>query len=619
LTTAVTTSRTVRRRLARLLGGAAVATVLMLQPGPASAQGQPQKPPTVEEAAAFVEAAEKELAELGIRAARAAWVRATYITHDTNLMAAETDLALQSRVVELIEASKRFNGLKLTGDTARKMEKLKLLSVLPPPGDPKLAEELSRVTTELQTLYDTGKVCDAAGTCQRLDDLEEVLRTSRDPKEMLAAWTGWHAIAPAMKPLYAREVEIANQGAREIGFKDLGALWRSNYDMAPDAFAAETDRLWVQVKPLYEALHCHVRAKLVEKYGDAAKRPDGKIPAHLLGNMWAQEWSNVYDLVAPGSADPGYDLTEILRTKGYDPVKMTRTAENFFTSLGFQPMPQTFWERSMLTRPKDREVTCHASAWDIDDKEDIRIKMCTQVTDTDFQTVHHEMGHNIYQRAYKEQPYLYRGGANDGFHEAIGDFVALSITPKYLVDLGLLEKQPAADKDLGLLMKEALRGVAFLPFGLLVDKWRWQVFSGETAPGAYNAAWWDLRGRYQGVAPPVERTEADFDPGAKSHIPGNTPYMRYFLARILQFQFHQAACQQAGDKGPLHRCSVYGNKEVGKRFNAMMEMGQSRPWPEALEAFTGTPRMDGTAMLAYFKPLKDWLDQQNKGRQCGWQ
>ncbi|HYC03650.1 MAG TPA: M2 family metallopeptidase [Azospirillaceae bacterium] len=614
-------TRVSSRRLGLLLGGAAL---LALSAGPSLAQqtGAQQsagKPPTVEEARAFVEAAEKELAELGIKSNRAAWVRATYITPDTNQLAADADLAYQSRVGRLVEESKRFNGLTLTGDLARKMEKLKLLSVLPPPADPKLAEELSRVTTELQTQYDTGKACLANGECKPLDDISETLRTSRDPKEMLDVWTAWHKVAPPMKPLYAREVEIANQGAREMGFKDVGALWRSNYDMDPDAFAAETDRLWGQVKPLYESLHCHVRAKLVEKYGDAAKRPDGRIPAHLLGNMWAQEWSNVYDLVAPGSADPGYDLTKILRDKGYDAVKMTRTAEGFFTSLGFTPLPQTFWERSMLVRPKDREVTCHASAWDIDDKDDIRIKMCMQVTAEDFQTVHHELGHNFYQRAYKEQPYLFRSGANDGFHEAIGDFVALSITPKYLVDLKLLDREPAADKDLGLLMNEALRGVAFLPFGLLVDKWRWQVFAGEVGPDSYNKAWWDLRAQYQGVAAPVARTEADFDPGAKNHIPGNTPYMRYFLARILQFQFHQAACQQAGYKGPLHRCSVYGDKEVGKRFNAMLEMGQSKPWPEALNAFTGTRQMDGSAMLAYFKPLKDWLDQQNQGRQCGWQ
>jgi peptidyl-dipeptidase A len=424
-----------------------------------------------------------------------------------------------------------------------------------------------------------------------------------------------------MRADYARMVEIANQGAKELGYADVGALWRSKYDMPPDEFAATTDKLWGQVKPLYDQLHCYTRARLNAKYGDAVQPKSGPIRADLLGNMWAQEWGNIYEIVAPkGAGDIGYDLTSLLKQKKYTPEKIVKTGEQFFTSLGFAPLPQSFWERSMITKPADREVVCHASAWDVNNLEDIRIKMCTKVNADDFVTVHHELGHNYYQRAYNRQPFLYLDSANDGFHEAIGDAIALSVTPDYLVQIGLLDKSkvPSADKDIGLLLNQAMDKVAFLPFGLLVDRWRWGVFNGEITPSNYNRAWTDLRRQYQGITPPVERTEANFDPGAKYHIPGNTPYTRYFLARILQFQFYKAACDQAGWKGPLHRCSFYGNKEVGRRLNAMLEMGASKPWPDALEAFTGTREMSGEAMIEYFRPLMSWLQEQNKGRQCGW-
>lgn len=445
----------------------------------------------------------------------------------------------------------------------------------------------------------------------------------RDPAKLKEMWTSWHDnVGAPMRADYTRMVEIANEGAKELGFADTGAMWRSTYDMPPDEFAALTDKLWLQVKPLYDELHCYTRAKLNQKYGDAVQPKTGPIRADLLGNMWAQEWGNIYDVVAPkGSGDIGYDLTKLLTAKKFDAVRMVKTGEGFYTSLGLAPLPTTFWERSMITRPRDREVICHASAWDVDSKEDLRIKMCTKANADDFRTVHHELGHNYYQRAYNQQPFLYQDGANDGFHEAIGDFVALSVTPDYLVQLGLLDrsKVPSADKDTGLLLRQAMDKVAFLPFGLLVDKWRWGVFNGTIQPSGYTKAWTDLRLQYQGITPPVERSEANFDPGAKYHIPGNTPYTRYFLARILQFQFYKAACDQAGWKGPLHRCTFYGNKEVGQRLNAMLTMGSSKPWPDALEVFTGSREISGEAMIAYFQPLLVWLQQQNRGRQCGWQ
>ena len=417
---------------------------------------------------------------------------------------------------------------------------------------------------------------------------------------MLDVWRGWHAIAPPIRPLFRRYVELGNKGARELGFRDTGAMWRSKYDMPPEAFPAEMDRLWNQVRPLYLSLHAYVRAKLREKYGDVVPA-SGPIPAHLLGNMWAQEWENIYPLVAPKDADPGYDLTAILKAKHTQPLDIVRYGEHFFTSLGFAPLPKTFWERSLFVKPRDREVVCHASAWDVDQADDVRIKTCIEITAEDFSTIHHELGHNFYQRAYDQQPFLFRDSANDGFHEAIGDTIALSVTPEYLQKIGLLESVPDSSKDLGLLLHKALEKIAFLPFALMIDKWRWQVFSGEIPPEKYNEAWWQLRLKYQGVAPPVERTEADFDPGAKYHVPANMPYARYFLADILQFQFHRALAQVAGD-----------------RLNAMLAMGLSEPWPRALEALTGQKEMDATAILDYFAPLKRWLDEQNSGKPVGW-
>jgi peptidyl-dipeptidase A len=389
--------------------------------------------------------------------------------------------------------------------------------------------------------------------------------------------------------------------------------------MPADAFAAETDRLWGQVEPLYKQLHCYVRTRLNQKYGDTVQPKTGPIRADLLGNMWAQQWGNIYDVVAPAGDRQSYDLTQRLVANRYDATKMVKTGEAFFSSLGFAPLPQTFWERSMITRPQGRDVVCHASAWDLDNKEDIRIKMCTEVNEEDFQTVHHELGHNYYQRAYKDQPFIFKDGANDGFHEAIGDMVALSITPEYLRQIGLIRTVPPASADTGLLLRMALDKVAFMPFGLLVDKWRWQVYSGEATPETYNAAWWKLRTQYQGITPPGGARPADaFDPGAKYHVPANVPYMRYFLSHILQFQFYRAACQQAGWTGPLHRCSIYGNKEVGAKFDAMLRMGQSRPWPDALEAFTGQREIDASAVADYFKPLQGYLEEQNRGQSCGW-
>jgi peptidyl-dipeptidase A len=586
---------------------------------PAYIQAAPIPPASAE---AFITQAEAELAAYSVLSGRAEWVNATYLTDDTDALAAEFGARGTEMRVRFAKGAAKFDSAKgLSADTRRKLDFLKLGIVLPAPDKPGAADELNTIATRLQSRYGKGKGT-LDGKPINGSDIEDAMGKERDPVKLKEMWTSWHDnVGAPMRDDYARLVEIANEGAKELGYADVGALWRSGYDMHPDEFAREMDRLWLQVKPLYDQLHCYVRAKLHEHYGAAVQPATGPIRADLLGNMWAQRWANIYDLVAPkGTGDVGYNLTDLLVAKGYDPIKMVKAGEGFYTSLGLPALPATFWERSQFVKPRDREVVCHASAWDIDNKDDLRIKMCIKINDDDFVTIHHELGHNYYQRAYNQQPYLYLNGAHDGFHEAIGDFIALSTTPEYLVQIGLLEasKVPSADKDIGLLLRQALDKVAFLPFGLQMDKWRWGVFSGATKPGQYESEWNALRLRYQGITPPTERAATAFDPGAKYHIPGNTPYARYFLAAILQFQFYKSAADQMGWKGPLHRCSFYGNKAVGERLNKMLAMGSSKPWPDALEAFTGSRKMDGSAMIAYFRPLMAWLEEQNKGRQCGW-
>jgi len=586
------------------------------------AEAPPPAGPTAAEAAAFIADAEAKLTKMSEYVARISWIRNTYITYDTMALEAQANAEFTEMGVKLAKGAARFNDTPgISPDVRRKLNLLKLGLVLPAPDRPGAADELAQIGTRMDSTYATGKFT-FKGKQITLDDASELMASSRNPADLKALYEGWRTIsAKGMNRDYARMVEIANEGSRDLGYADTGALWRAGYDMSPDEFAAETDRLWNQVQPFYENLHCYVRARLNDKYGNSVQPRTGPIRADLLGNMWSQDWSNIYDVVAPRTGvRSSYNLDTLLTRRKYDAERMVRTGESFYVSLGLPALPASFWERSMITRPRDREVVCHASAWDVDNLDDLRIKMCTKVNGEDFYTVHHELGHNYYQRAYNQQPFLFRNGANDGFHEAIGDFVGLSATtPTYLNQIGLLDRVPAGtSEDIPFLLKMGLQKIAFLPFALVVDRWRWGVFAGDTTPAEYNQDWTALMLRYQGLVPPGPRPADAFDPGAKYHVPGNVPYTRYFLAHIYQFQFHRAACRMAGWTGPLHRCSVYGNKEVGARFNAMMQMGQSRPWPEALEAFTGERQTDGTAVTAYFGELNAWLTQQNRGETCGW-
>jgi peptidyl-dipeptidase A len=588
---------------------------------PASAPSAPADAgaPSAAQAQAYVAAAETELAERSVVENRTAWVYENFITHDTEwLLQRVSEEGTEARV-RLASGAGRFANVELPADARRKVDLLRLSLVLPAPQRAGAAGELAEITTRLSSTYSTGRI-EYQGAQVSLDDLETSMGTERNPGRLEEMWTKWHAVARPMAGDYARLVEIANEGARDLGFANVGQMWLSNYDMPAADMEREVGRLWGQMQPFYEQLHCYVRGRLNQHYGDAIVPLDQPIRADLLGNMWAQDWQTLMPLVRPQGGRPTYDTTQLLVRAGYDARRMTETAERFYTSLGLPELPDTFWERSLLTRPRDRDVVCHASAWDLDNLEDIRVKQCIQVNAEHFQTIHHELGHNFYQRAYRAQPYLYQNGAHDGFHEAIGDFIALNITPEYLTQIGLLRRNqiPPASADVSLLMERALEKIAFLPFALSVDQWRWQVFDGRTSPAEYNDDWWALRLRNQGIRPPNTRPDDAFDPGAKYHIANNVPYLRYFLSFVLQFQFYEAACSQAGWQGPLHRCTIYGNRAVGERFNRMLEMGASHPWPDALEAFTGTRQMDGGAMVRYFTPLMTYLQEQNAGRTCGW-
>ena len=592
-----------------------------------NAPAPPTTSPTVpvaaanETADAFVARLNHDLIGLKRELNAAGWTQATYINADTEYLSAKANERYLAWLSDRTTEAKRYDGQALSPATARAIQLLKLGVAAPAPNDPAKREELTRLTASLESMYGSAKYCPKGpASCKTLDELSKVLANSRNYDELVDAWRGWHDTARPMRAKYQRFAALANEGAKELGFSDLGVMWRAGYDMKPEAFEAETERLWSQVKPLYEQLHCYARGRLAQRFG-ADNVPAGKpIPAQLFGNMWAQHWNNIYDdMLKPYPTASIETSDHELQRQKWDAVRMTKSAESFYVSLGFPSLPPQFWERSMLTRPRDREVVCHASAWDMGDTDDVRIKMCMEPTEEQLFTIYHELGHVYYYIWYKDQPQMFQGGANDGFHEAIGDTINLSVTPAYLHKIGLVGAvQPSKEAVINQQMKMALEKIAFLPFGKLIDQWRWMVFSGAIKPENYNAAWWELRRKYQGIAPPVPRSEADFDPGAKYHIPANTPYTRYFLAFILQFQFHKALCEASGFKGPLNECSVFGSQAAGQKFADMLKRGASEPWQDTLQKLTGTRQMDAAAILEYFAPLKRWLETQNKNQKCGW-
>ncbi|MGE5180957.1 MAG: M2 family metallopeptidase [Acidobacteriota bacterium] len=611
--------------------------VVETKPPPAPEPPKPPEPTPQQKLAAeakqFVADAQAPLRQLLVDASVASWTNETDITKEHEDGAAKANEALSVGMTKMVKDARKFEAAAdlLDPDTRRQLYIMKT-EAPPSPDDPAKATELAKLGTEMDSLYGKG-VCKpdpkdkTKQKCTIVDDYSKVLETSKNPRQLLEAWKTWHdTIGHEERDDFVKFVALANEGARGIGFKDISDQWKSGYDMPPEAFEADVDRVWGQVKPLYDQLHCYARRQLNKKYGDKVVPKTGPIPSQVLGNMWAQSWDYVYPELEPYKGVAAIDVTPTLQKKypaKPDPLKsakeMVKIGENFYTSIGFDPLPPTFWERSQFIKPPDKVVVCHASAWDVTFSDDLRIKMCIQPKQEDLWTIHHELGHDFYFQHYYTLPILYQNGANDGFHEAIGDTIQLSMTPDYLKQIGLLDKVVKNDKaTINAQMKVALTKIAFLPFGLMVDKWRWDVFSGKVTPDQYNQHWWDLKLKYQGVVPPVPRSATDFDPGAKYHVAANVPYMRYFLAAVYQFQFQRALCKKAGFTGPLHECSIFGNKAAGDAYGKMLALGASRPWQDALFELTGERDLDASAILEYFAPLQKWLEEQNKGQQCGW-
>ncbi len=583
----------------------------------------------------------------------AQWLSVTHINDDSQALAAKANERFLANLNRWIDESKRYSGKPMSAESQRAILLMKLSTSMPPPKDPKKIEELTKIATKMEGEYGAGKYCTGEGdakVCRDLGELSDVLAGSRDYAAQLDAWQGWHTIAQPIRKDYTRFVELVNEGARDMGFADAGEMWRSGYDMSPAEIAAETDRLWGQVKPLYEQLHCYARGKLQAKYGaDKGAVAGGMLPAHLMGNMWQQDWGNLWDVLEPYKGAGSLDITgawqkryaihrdkaiaeaganassaalvEADRAAQMDTAKeMTKRAEEFYVSLGMPKLPASYWTKTQFLQPRDRDVVCHASAWDMNMAGDVRTKMCIKPNEEEFTTIYHELGHVYYYLAYNDKPPLFQTGAHDGFHEAIGDTIVLGMTPKYLESIGLVKAQDQSKEALiNAQMRMALAKVSFMPFGLMIDRWRWGVFDGSIKPDHYNQAWWELKAKYQGVGPVTPRGEEFFDAGAKYHVPGNTPYTRYFLSHILQFQFYKALCDAAGHKGPLYECSYYGNKEAGQKYWAMLGKGASQPWQKTMKELTGGEKMDGSAVLEYFSPLQEWLKQQNEGQSCGWQ
>ena len=555
----------------------------------------------------------------------AVWVNVTYLTQDTDLLAARATARDGELRLRMATAARQLDHPGLSSQTRRDLSLIGRAEYMPErmalPADAGLRREMTEVQRRMASGFASGRYCpDGEASCKTLSQLSDELAFYREPDRLLQAWLGWREVSASLRPDFIRFAELSRQGARDFGFDDLGQMWRDQYDMAPDALVGEIERLWGQVKPLYTALHCHVRARLVDQYGADVVPPDGPIPAHLLGNMWAQRWDAIFDLVEPYPGVIDLDVSKALQIQEYGPIRIARTGERFFTSMGLPDLPESFWQRSMLSKPADRDVVCRPTAWNVDPPNgDVRMTQCITPTEENFVDIHHELGHIYYYMAYNHRPNIHRRGANGAFHEGFGDAVNLSLTPAYYRSIGLIDAVEDSDEAvINRLMKLALDRVAFVPFGIILDKWRWGTLSGDIPPERYTESWWDLRLRYQGIAAPVERSTTDFDPGAKYHVPANAPYLRYFLARILQFQFHRSMCAAAGYDGPLYDCSIYGSEAAGKVLSSLMEPGSSQPWQDTMEAAIGSREMDASAMLDYFEPLAEWLEDRNQSRQCGW-
>lgn len=637
------------RRLPLLLALSTLA-LAACRPSPAPPPGAPAATaaPADAGAAAFLARVDAEYRRTWPETTAAQWLSTTDAGPDAQRLAELADARARARLDAWLAEAGRHDNASLPAAQRRQLDLLWRLDTAPAPPLPAQRDQMGRLAGRLEGGYAAAAACQAAtAACRPLPVLERVLADNRDYDAQLQAWRAWHDAAAPLHAPFRAFVALANAGARHRGQPDLGALWRSGYDMPPAQLEAEVERLWKQVAPLYGQLQCYAGRRLQEAYGRRGTLPGGLLPAHLLGDMWQQDWSNAWDLLQPYPQAASPDVTDALQRRrqgrlraalaqvpagdadarflaGRDAARagaqdMARQAEAFYVSLGLPALPQSFWQRSQFVRPLERQALCEASAWDMDLAGDVRVRMCLAPNESDFLALVHEMGHLYYDLAYHAQPVLLQGGANDAFHEAVGDTAVLAMTPAWLHAAGLAGA-PGEDRraTINAQMRIALSRLPRLPFALAMERWRWGVFDGTIAPAQDNRAWWALKARYQGVAPAAPRADDAFDPGAKYHVAANIPYLRYFLADVLQFQLHAALCRAAGQDGALQACSIAGNAEAGRRLQAMMARGASQPWQRTLQELTGQNDFDAAPMLEYFAPLSQWLAEQNRGRDCAW-
>jgi len=581
-------------------------------------------------ATAFVEDAEKQLEADAIEATFASWNYESNITDHNQQISLAAAKKSGLLVKKLGKEAQAFDLTQVKNeDVKRKLKLMRNLgtSALP---EAKLGR-FNQLVSDMGSTYSKAKVTKRGGSdlWSLEPELTEIMASSRDPDELQYYWEQWREKSGKMiKGNYHEYIDLYNEAAKLNGFSDASMMKVDPYESK--TFIQEMEDTWQGLKPLYEKLHAYVRNKLAAQYPGKVQ-PGGALPAHLLGNMWAQQWNNIGDILKPYPSKPNLNVTGAMISQGWNQKKMFEKAEEFFTSMGLKPMPQEFWEGSILQKPEDgRDLTCHASAWDFYNGKDYRIKQCTRVNQEDFITVNHEMGHIQYYLQYSGQSYFYRTGANPGFHEGVADILSLAVgTAEYFQRLGLVgEEVDVADEEtnINILFDMALERIAFLPFGYLVDKFRWDVYSGVTSKEEMNCHWWKLRNQIQGLEPPSKRSKDHFDPGAKYHVAGDVGYVRYFTAFIYEFQFYRAMCLQSGryvpgdPKKPLHRCNFYGSVEAGDKLKEMLVLGASRPWKEAMMKMTGQPEMSTKAIREYFEPLEKWLDEQNSaaGVSVGW-
>ncbi|KAG9486097.1 hypothetical protein GDO78_008918, partial [Eleutherodactylus coqui] len=494
---------------------------------------------------------------------------------------------------------------------------------------------LNAILNEMSTIYSTQTVCSPDGTrCLAFEPgLDQIMLDSTNYEERLWAWEGWRAEAgKKMRKLYEEYVDLENEAARLNGYQDYGDYWRGNYKTLTNDIEYSYDgndllndvnSTFYKILPLYKDLHAYVRSRLQEKYGSDYISSEGGLPAHLLGDMWGRFWTNLYPLVVPYPNTESIDVTDTMVAEKWTVDRMFKEAEKFFESVNLFRLNDNFWNNSMLQEPSDgRKVVCHPTAWDMG-MNDFRIKMCSKVNMEDFLTVHHEMGHIQYDMAYHHLPMLLRSGANEGFHEAVGEIMSLSAaTPEHLKSLQLLPSSfiETEETKINFLLRQALTIVGTLPFTYMLELWRWRVFSGEIPKDKWMQTWWDMKREMVGVVEPVGHDESYCDPAALFHVANDYSFIRYYTRTIYQFQFQDALCKIANRSNPLYSCDITNSTAAGDKLRSMLELGNSKPWTEALKSITGGTKIDVQPLLNYFEPLHTWLRNNNtaKNRTVGW-